>query len=85
MKNMMFFKHRELNGLSQERLARQLGVCKEYVYMIENNRRKPGFSLALKIADLFETTIDHLFFYSYDEQDLSRTYIDFPQRGSSND
>ena len=67
MKNMVFVKHRELKGMSQVKLASHLGICKDYVNMIENNRRTPGFSLAKRIADLFEITVDHLFFYSNNE------------------
>ncbi|MCB2312098.1 helix-turn-helix transcriptional regulator [Clostridium tagluense] len=37
-------------------------MCKDYVNMIENNRKMPGFSLAKRIADLFGITVDHLFF-----------------------
>ncbi|MGH4137757.1 helix-turn-helix transcriptional regulator [Clostridium sp.] len=67
MKNMVFVTQRELKGMSQVKLASQLGICKDYVNMIENNRRMPGFSLAKRIADLFGITVDHLFFCSYKE------------------
>ncbi|MBU3145625.1 helix-turn-helix transcriptional regulator [Clostridium sp. CF012] len=70
MKNMVFVTQRELKGISQVKLASQLGICKDYVNMIENNRRMPGFSLAKRIADLFGITVDHLFFYSNSEQNL---------------
>ena len=70
MKNMVFVTHRELKGMSQVKLANKLGICKDYVNMIENNRRMPGFSLAKRIADLFGITVDHLFFYSYSEQNV---------------
>ena len=62
MKNMVFVTHRELKGMSQVKLASQLGICKDYVNMIENNRRTPGFALAKRIADFFGTTVDNLFF-----------------------
>lgn len=62
MKNMVFVNCRELKGFSQVELADKLGICKDYVNMIENNRRKPGLALAKKIADLFGTTVDNLFF-----------------------
>ena len=85
MKNMVFEKHRELKELSQEKLASQLDICKDYVNMIENNRRIPSLRLAKRIADLFGTTVDHLFFCSYEEQNLSWTHIDIRQHGSGND
>ncbi|GAA0182136.1 hypothetical protein SH2C18_45670 [Clostridium sediminicola] len=62
MKNMVFVHCRESKGFSQVELADELGICKDYVNMIENNRRKPGLALAKKIADLFGTTVDNLFF-----------------------
>lgn len=62
MKNIIFMKHRERMGLSQVDLAKKVGVCKDYINMIENNRRRPGFALAKRIADLFGTTVDELFF-----------------------
>jgi len=71
MKNMTFANQREIKGFSQEKVAMQLGICKDYVNMIENNRRTPSLSLAKRIADLFETTVDQLFFCSYKEQNLS--------------
>ena len=62
MKNMTFANQRVIKGLSQEELAMEIGVCKDYVNMIENNKRTPSLILAKRIADLLETTVDHLFF-----------------------
>ncbi|KZL93942.1 MULTISPECIES: helix-turn-helix transcriptional regulator [Clostridium] len=70
MKNKVFVTYRELKGMSQVQLAEKLGICKDYVNMIENNRRMPGFALAKRIADLFGTTVDNLFFYSGKEQNV---------------
>jgi putative transcriptional regulator len=68
MKNMMFLYYRESKGFSQQEVADELGICKDYVNMIENNRRTPGFFLAKRIADFFGTTVDKLFFYQNSEQ-----------------
>lgn len=62
MKNKIFIKLREAKGLTQVEVANELGVCKDYINMIENNRRTPSFLLAKKIADLFGTTVDEIFF-----------------------
>lgn len=62
MKNEVLVKCRRMKGMSQLDLAETLGVCKDYIYLIENNRRQPGFRLAKRMADLFGTTIDELFF-----------------------
>ena len=40
MKNMVFVTKRGLKGMSQVKIASQLGICKDYVNMIENNRRR---------------------------------------------
>lgn len=74
MKNIVFATHRERKGLSQVELAEELGICKDYVNMIENNRRRPGFALAKRMADLFGTTVDNLFFYSDKEQNVQGTH-----------
>ena len=74
MKNIVFVRHRELKGLSQLKLAAELGICSDYVNMIENNKRRPGFALAKRIADYFETTVDNLFFYPNKEQNIQYTY-----------
>lgn len=70
MKNIQFLQHRERLGLSQAAVADKLGICKDYVNMIENNRRRPGICLAKKIADLFGTTVDDLFFCQQNEQNI---------------
>jgi len=68
---MTFANQREIKGLSQGEVAMEIGVCKDYVCMIENNKRTPSLILAKRIADLLETTVDHLFFCSHEEQNLS--------------
>lgn len=62
MKNKNFVRLREAKNMTQVQVAKELGICKDYVNMIENNRRTPGFALAKRIADLFESTIDEIFF-----------------------
>ena len=49
-------------SLTQEELARELDVVPDYISMLERGARTPGFSLAKKIADFFETTVDEIFF-----------------------
>lgn len=61
MKNKNFVRLRESKHMTQVEVAKQLGICKDYVNMIENNRRTPGFALAKRIANLFGSTVDELF------------------------
>lgn len=55
-------KLRQGRGYTQEELGERLRITGDYVNMIENGRRTPGFKLAKKIADFFEVTVDELFF-----------------------
>ena len=54
--------YRMRKSLTQEELARELDVVPDYISMLERGARTPGFALAKKIADFFETTVDEIFF-----------------------
>lgn len=45
-----------------EKIADELGISASYFYKIEKGTRKPGITLAKKIADKLGTTVDNLFF-----------------------
>jgi putative transcriptional regulator len=47
---------------SQQRLADELGVSRQTVISIERGRFDPSLPLAFRIAAVFETTIEHIFF-----------------------
>lgn len=47
--------------LTQKQLAQMLEVTPDYVSQIERGRR-PGIKVALKLAQIFNTTIEELFF-----------------------
>lgn len=48
-------------GLRQEDMAKSLGVTRQTIIAIENNKYDPTLSLAFKIAKLLNTTVDELF------------------------
>lgn len=48
-------------GLSQEELARKCGVSRQTVNAIENNKYDPTLSLAFRLAQELELTVDALF------------------------
>ena len=52
---------RKAAGLTQEDLARALGVTRQTINAIENNRYDPTLSLAFRLARAFGTTVDRLF------------------------
>jgi putative transcriptional regulator len=52
---------RSASGLSQEDLARQLGVSRQTVNAIENDKYDPMLPLAFRIAEVFGRRIEDVF------------------------
>jgi len=48
-------------GLTQEELARSVGVSRQSVNSIERGRYTPSLALALKFAQVFDCPTDELF------------------------
>ena len=48
-------------GLRQEDLAAQLGVSRQTVIAIENNKYNPTLELAMKIAKLLNLKVEDIF------------------------
>jgi len=53
--------HRRACHLSQENLAKQVGVSRQTIISIEKGRYAPSLALAFKLARLFSTTIEGIF------------------------
>ena len=53
--------HREQKKLTQRELAELVGVRRETIVHLENNRYNPSLELALEIARIFELPIEALF------------------------
>lgn len=53
---------RKKSGYTQKDIAEQLGVSRSYYGMIENGARTPSLNTARRIADLFRSDINELFF-----------------------
>jgi putative transcriptional regulator len=53
--------HRRQAGLTQEGLARALGVSRQTIISIERGRYVPSLALALKIAGFFACSADEMF------------------------
>lgn len=60
MKNSIREKRKAL-GLSQEELARRCGVTRQTVNAIENDKYGPTLTLAFRLAETLESTVDGLF------------------------
>ena len=52
---------RKAAGLRQEDLARELGVTRQTINAIENNKYDPTLALAFHLAAELSTTVDELF------------------------
>ncbi|MFS8532968.1 MAG: helix-turn-helix transcriptional regulator [Sphaerobacter thermophilus] len=53
---------RQKQGWTQDDLGRRVGVSRQTINAIENGRYDPSLPLAFKLARVFETTIEDLFF-----------------------
>ncbi len=53
---------RKSKSWSQQDLAEQLGVSRQSIIAIEKEKFDPSLDLAFKIARLFETPLETLFF-----------------------
>lgn len=66
MKNKVM-EYRTINGYSQERLAKKLGVSRQTIISIEKGRYNPSLPLALLMAKTFNTTVENIFSLDHEE------------------
>jgi len=59
---------RARDGLRQADLARKVGVRRETISFVENGEYNPSLLLAVKIARVFETSVEEV--YQFDEEEL---------------
>ena len=52
---------RKSRKLRQEDLAEILGVTRQTIIVIENNKYDPTLELAMKISEFFEVTVNEIF------------------------
>ncbi len=55
-----------MHDLTQEELARKLGVTRQTIIAIEKEKYDPSLVLAFKIAKFFEVQIEDIFIYQED-------------------
>lgn len=55
--------YREEKGVTQEWLAKQLGVTRKTIISIENGKRNPSIELVLKMSTLFKVPVEKIFIY----------------------
>lgn len=54
---------------SQKQVAEMLGVSRQTIVSLENNRYSPSLKLAFEIANLFDTTLHEVFQYRVEENE----------------
>ena len=59
----------EHGGLSQEALARRVGVTRQTIIAIEGGRYAPSLELAMRLARSFDRGVDEVFFWTGDDED----------------
>ncbi|NJE85166.1 transcriptional regulator [Thermococcus sp. CX2] len=57
---------REAGGLTQEELAKALGVTRQTIIAIERGKYDPSLKLAFRIARFFGVKIEDIFVYEGD-------------------
>jgi putative transcriptional regulator len=60
MKNTMKL-HRVKQNMTQDDVAQRLGVSRQTINSIENNKYFPSLELGLKLARIFNCKVDELF------------------------
>lgn len=54
-------KSRAEKGITQESLAEAVGISTSYISLIENDQKKPSYSVLIKLANYFDVSIDYFF------------------------
>ena len=55
--------YRAIKGVTQEQLAKVIGITRQTVIAIEKGNYNPSLELAFKLARFFDTTIEEIFIY----------------------
>jgi putative transcriptional regulator len=53
--------YRAMTNLTQEELAKKVGVSRQTIISIENESSDPSLQLAMKMARLFKVRVEELF------------------------
>jgi putative transcriptional regulator len=60
---------RARHNLTQEDLAKKVGVRRETILYMEKGKYNPSLKLAHDVAKVLQTTIDNLFFFDDEDTD----------------
>lgn len=56
-----------MHNLTQEELARHVGVTRQTIQAIETGKYDPSLPLAAKIAHYFRTNIEEIFIFDFND------------------
>ena len=59
--------NRKTRGLTQQQLASLLGVTRQTIISLENDRYNPSILLAHKIAQIFDAQIEDIFIFEEED------------------
>ena len=57
--------YRAIENITQQELAEELGVSRQTIVAIENDKYNPSLELAFKIAHRFDVKIEDIFIAEY--------------------
>lgn len=60
--------YRAMHNLTQEDLAKAIGVTRQTVIAMEKGKYNPSLQLAFKIAHYFKVKIEDVFFYDQNDK-----------------
>ena len=53
------------NNITCDKMAEKLNISKVFYWQIENQKRKLSYNMAIKIASIFKTKPDEIFYNDY--------------------
>jgi len=62
--------YRAMHDLTQEDLAREIGITRQTIIAIEKGKYNPSLELAFKIARYFEVSIEDIFVYGQNPRSI---------------
>ena len=64
--------YRAMHDLTQEDLAKEIGITRQTIIAIEKGKYNPSLELAFKIAHYFKVKIEDVFFYDQNDEKTKR-------------
>ena len=74
---------RLLRNLSQEKLAKAIGITQQAISLYENNTNEPTIGICEKIADFYEITVDELIGRDYEKTKNAIIYNNSVHNGNN--